>query len=226
MIRRHVRFSSVKQRGTTKNWTNKLEGSPCFIIGNAPSLNDEDISPLADYFTIGINRAFIKIDPTILMWQDIELWYTERKNITKLSSIKVCRDVADPQNRFHHFRLEHGDFKIPNNLNVLHGTGATGPLAVQYAYILGCNPIVLVGMDCKYRDKQTNFYGKNRYHRPHTLINCNKGLKWIKKTISDRTIINCSDNNIWKERQELSDVLKNIDKKWKKNRSYYSSFFT
>ena len=221
MIRRHLRFMSAKQRGSLRHWKDKMQGVPCFIIGNGPSLNDEDISDLTNYFTIGINRSFLKIDSTILMWQDIELWYSERKNVTKQQSIKVCRHQADPQNKFFHFKLESSGFKLPKHPGILHGTGTTGPLAVQFAYAIGCNPIILLGMDCHHRGNATDFYGKNRYHKSHTMTNCKMGLKWIKNTVTDRDIICCSANDFW-PRTPLSEAIKSIDQKWRKDRSYYA----
>tara|TARA_B100000614_G_scaffold262909_1_gene300766 strand:+ start:228213 stop:228893 length:681 start_codon:yes stop_codon:yes gene_type:complete len=225
MIRRHVRYSAVKQRGQIKKWKGKLEGVPCFILGNGPSLNDEDISLLNPYFTIGINRAFLKLDPTILMWQDVELWYTERKKVIRLSALKVCRNTADPQNRFYHFKIQPGNFAMPKHPGCLHGFGATGPLAMQFAHSLGCNPIVMLGMDCEHRGQATNFYGINRHHRPHTMRNCSRGLKWAKKSITDRELINCSANSEWPQ-EKLEDVLKRIDSKWKQDRAHYVSLLT
>lgn len=37
-------------------WAGKLKDVPCFILGNGPSLNDQDLSQLEGLFTLGINR--------------------------------------------------------------------------------------------------------------------------------------------------------------------------
>jgi hypothetical protein len=221
-IRRHIKFSGVRQRNTIKDWKGKTAGTPAFILGNGPSLNDIDPEILNPYLTIGINRAFYKLDPTILIWQDVELWYTERKRILKLSAIKVCRNLADPQNRFFHFKLANGAFKIPENAQLLHGRGATGPIAVQLAYIMGCDPIILLGCDCKHRGGLTDFYGRNRQHRPHTMRNCRQGLVWMKKTITDRRIISCSDNDVF-ERHDFNTVMKDISSEHRRQRSHWVS---
>lgn len=225
MIRRHLRFSSVKQRGNLSVWKDKLKDVPCFVIGNGPSLNDEDTSDLQNYFTIGINRSFLKLDTTILMWQDIELWYTERKKIVKLQSLKVCSAQSDPQNRFFHFKLETGGFRMPIHPGILHGSGSTGPLAMQFAYALGCNPIVMLGMDCQPRGNATDFYGKNRHHKPHTMNNCKSGLKWISNNFKDRNLICCSENEFW-PRVPLVTAIKTIDAKWRKDRTYYAGLLS
>ena len=220
-IKRHIRYSSVRNRNSVKDWAGKLSGEPAFILGNSPALNDEDLSLLDPYFTIGINRAFYKVDPTVLFWQDIELWFTEKKKILKLNAIKVCRDIADPQSRFFHYRIKPGKFMIPEVPNVLHGFGTTGPLAVQFAYALGCNPIVLLGMDCRTRGNSTDFYGRNRHHKPHTMKNCSKGLKWV-KSIDDREIISCSADSEIFEYQSLEKVVQRIGTAHAQNRGYWA----
>ena len=62
MTGKRIRYSSVRQRGDVRKWKDRLLGVPAFILGNGPSLNDEDIAPLSNYFTIGINRSFYKLD--------------------------------------------------------------------------------------------------------------------------------------------------------------------
>ena len=37
----------------------KHAGQDCFIIGNGPSLNKMDLSPLADYHTFGLNKIYM-----------------------------------------------------------------------------------------------------------------------------------------------------------------------
>ena len=82
---------SVKfQMKQIDHWVDSMKGQPVFIIGNGPSLIDKDIKFLEDYFTIGINRAFFKLDPTILMWQDLALWTKEKQSVSSLKAIKFC----------------------------------------------------------------------------------------------------------------------------------------
>mgnify|MGYP005840436001 CR=1 FL=1 len=221
MIKRHIRYATAHQKGQIKKWRNRMTDVPAFLLGNGPSLNDYDISPLESYFTIGINRSFLKLSSNILMWQDKEFWFSEKKNIIKDRSIKVCRDTSDPLRRYFHFKLINGSFSLPQHPGVLYGTGSTGPLAVQLAHALGCNPIVLLGFDCKKRNGVTDFYGNNGHHKQHTMKNCFAGLQWIQKEITDREIISCSDNDVF-ERKPLPEVIKSIDTKWQKNKSYYA----
>ena len=210
MIKKRIRHRSIKQSISVKDWTNTLLDIPCFIVGNGPSIEDIPIHRLDDYFTIGINRTFLAIDPTILLWQDIELWYTERRKVPRLKAIKYCRDIADPSGIFFNFTLMGGGYKLPKHAKILFGRGSSGPLAFQLAYALGCNPIVLLGMDCCYRNDKTNFYGKNPHHKPHTLPSCVTGLKWIRDVKHNREVIDCSCNAVFKKKGNFIDVIERL----------------
>jgi hypothetical protein len=211
MLNKKVVHVSKKSRLTVRRWKSTMRGLPGFIIGNGPSVNDYDISSLLkNTFTIGINRAFKALDPTILMWQDIELWLTERATLPKLKAVKYSRNASDPRGIAYQFKLMPGPFRLPPNPMVLFGKGSTGPLAYEFVHALGCDPIVLIGFDCQYRDGVTDFYGNNNHHKPHTLPNCSRGLKWISRTSSGRTIINCSDNKYLKDRLSLDKVVKKL----------------
>jgi len=196
------------------NWGNKLKGIPCFIIGNAPSLNKAPINTLENYFTIGINRSFFKIDTTILFWQDLALWLQEKKAIKKLKALKFCRSAATTKKRedFYHWQLIGRKYKLTTNPANMYGRGSSGALAFQLAYALGCDPIVLVGMDCR-KDKKTgitDFYGNNAMHRSNTLPNCVNALKWIKDCGHGRTLINCSKNKVFEERISVEEAIENF----------------
>jgi hypothetical protein len=216
----------------TANWSGRLQGFPCFIIGNGPSLEEENIHLLDNYFTIGINRIFLKdnFDPTILMWQDLRFWQGERNTIKKLKAIKFCRDATDPEKIGYHFKLKAGPFVLTSRVNLMIGNGASGPLAFELAYCLGCKVMIFLGYDCKYKDGKTDFYGINKDHAKHTLHTCRRGLLWINGWFEKKTvqIINCSDNNVFPQRVSLEDAIKAAedlcgDKGLPKNREFFVS---
>lgn len=208
MIRKNIKPAVIRQQANIRHWKGLLHGEPAFLIGNGPSVADEDVKQVANHFTIGINRAFYLFDPVVLFWQDISLWDTEKTHLTKTTSIKVCRDISDPLHRFNNFRLRSTDgFRLADSPHVLFGSGATGPLAYQFAYTLGCDPIICVGFDCQYRDGKTDFYGVNPHHRSHTLTMCSRGLHWIKSASEERRLINCSANDVLGPRMKLADIL-------------------
>jgi len=193
------------------HWTKALKNTPAFLVGNGPSLNKVNVKLLKQYFTIGINRCFLKIDPTILIWQDLALWVQEKNKVKKLKALKYCRKGSDLNSQIYHFQLLQRKAKLASTANALYGRGSSGSLAFQLAYLLGCNPIILVGMDCRYKGSQTNFYGVNPMHRSHTLQFCKKALKWIKNTPHGRKIINCSKNKIFAERLSIEEAIESIE---------------
>lgn len=229
MIRLRNRRVLARQKRSVryiiKDWSNRLKDVPAFILGNGPSLVDENLSVLDDYLTIGINRCFASpanYDPTVLFWQDIGLWNAEHNKLHNLQCLKVCRDISDPRHIYYNFYLRGGQYRFDNKTHILNGRGSTGPIAVEFAYALGCKPIILLGMDCKCREGNTDFYGVNTFHRPHTLSSCIKGLEFIKSSCPV-PIINCSENDIFKTRHPLSEVLSLLDKKYAMGRQKYVS---
>ena len=210
------------QRYQIKEWLGRLQDHPAFILGNGSSIKSQPLKLLEDYFTIGINRAFYLIDPTILFWQDIGLWNTEHHKLHNLQCIKLCRDISDPRHIYYNFYLRGGPYKFEGKTHILCGRGSTGPIAVQLAVALGCKPIVLLGMDCKICDGKTDFYGNNPHWRPHTATNCVSGLEYLKSNCPVK-ILNCSDNDVFEEKHKLSDVLATIDRKYAIGRNKHVS---
>lgn len=209
------------QRYQIKHWVDTLPDTPAFILGNGPSIKDENMMLLEDYFTVGINRAFYLLDPTILLWQDISLWNTEYHRLHNTQAIKVARDTADPRRIYYNFHLKGNGYKFDTSkTHILHGRGSSGPLAVQLAVSMGCRPIVLMGMDCKRGPKnESDFYGNNPHWLPHTLDNCKVGLEFIRDHCPVE-VINCGDNDIWPQ-ETLKDVMANIDLNHARGRQSY-----
>lgn len=185
----------------TKLWKNRLQNIPCFVIGNSASLNNFDVAKISKFFTIGINRAFLKFDPSILFWQDKELWITEKNKIMSSNSLRVCHPKGDPYKKYIHFETQGSSFKRSSDPSILYGRGSTGPLAVQFAKALGCKPIYGIGMDCLVIDGKTDFYGINKTWKSHTENLCSRGLSWIEKEYSKDEFINISGN------PEMIDVI-------------------
>ncbi len=202
-------------------WKGIVENQPAFILGNAPSILSRNLHLLNDYFTIGVNRIFYIYDPTILIWQDQEVWIKDKKKIMKQKSIKVCRDRSDPRQKFINFELNMGKFKFNSNPGKLHGRGNTGVLAIQLAVSMGCSCVVLLGMDCRYEGRsRTDFYGKNKDHKHYTLKMCKNAMNWVEGKCPV-PIYNCGNSDAW-PRRELEDVIEELNP-LKLGRNYYLS---
>ena len=144
-------FSAVMPDGAWKD-------RRCFIIGGGPSLVDFDWSRLDGELVIGINRAFEKIDPTIIYSMDARFWgWLEQGKISSESlqkfndsqAYKVWLDTVNfpfPPDIFTIPCAGVNDF--PRSLKDGMGGGCnSGYGAINLAYALGANPIYLLGYD-------------------------------------------------------------------------------
>lgn len=215
--------SEQKDHKPIQQWNNILRGHTVFILGNAPSISNQNLSLLDDYFTIGINRIFYLYDPTILIWQDKQVWDRDKKKILEQKAIKVSSFSGDPRHSFINFRVIYGSFRFTDDPQKLYGTGNTGALAIQLAVALGCSNIILLGTDCKYGyGDKTDFYGINKDHKSYTLKMCSSAMKWVKDNCPI-PIYNCSENDYW-EKEKLIDVINRIKPK-KIGRAKYKEIF-
>lgn len=211
------------QRFAIRTWVDRLPDCPAFIIGNGPSLASSNIELIEDYFSIGVNRAFYKLDPTVLLWQDISLWNTEYQKLHNTQALKVSRNVSDPRKIYYNFHLKGGGYRFdPSATHILHGRGSTGPLAVQLAVAMGCRPIVLMGMDCQRGfEGESDFYGENAHWTDATLKNCHDGLVFVKEQCPVE-IHNCGNNGLWPT-EKLEHVLAQINPRHAMGRQKYVS---
>lgn len=192
-------------------WKGRISGHPAFVLGNGPSLLDNDLSLLRGCFTIGINRIYKVFDPIILLWQDTSLMEDGLENILSCSAIKVCRDRCNIDNQFTTFRSEGAKYRLADKPNVLHGFGCSGALGIELAVVMGASSVVLLGMDCDYQDGKTDFYGVNADHGRYTVKNFHAAMSWVAKTCPV-PIHSCGRAPYW-PRSDLKQVLDQIQPK-------------
>jgi len=189
----------ITYRCDLSSWKDILKDEPCFILGNGPSLIDHNLNKLNNFFTIGVNRIIKVYCPTIIFWQDYN----------------VLRDTSGP-NYYPNFTTKKQDWS--ENANILLEPMNTGGNAIVLASILGCNPIILLGCDCCFRDSKTNFYGKNYDYLGHEKELCIKYLKKIHQ-FCDKDIINCSENSLWFKSDYDQTIISLMPKE--KSQSYF-----
>lgn len=230
-VKRSTSHNKENRRYCSKTWKNCLSAVPAFIIGSSPSVELYDLSGLENYLTIGINRSYkgntakpsFPIDPTFLLWQDKSFWNTEKETIKTSQSIKLATVAADPERIAFNFTIKAGLGYSFNKIepDCLYGRGSSGPLAVEFAYSLGCFPIVLVGLDCVVSENKQDYYGQNKFWTINTIPNCIRGLEFIKKECPVQ-ILSCGLSTLW-PKMTLNETIKLCDpeNKWKQNRQFY-----
>jgi hypothetical protein len=160
------------------------------------------------------------------MWQDREIWRNHKDQIIPLKAIKYCRVGSGDHESLYNFKILRNSSKTktyPNNSNLLHGRHVTGTFAFQLAMVMGCNPIVLLGIDCCYRNNKTNFWGVNKRHNKNSLPKCADGLSYIMPRCSQIDIINCSLNNVIPNKISLPDFMNNRKDLFAPGREYLKS---
>lgn len=142
-----------------------LKDHPAFILGNGPYL-PPDLTPLDDFFTVGVNRILLAYDPTVVLWTDTEIWediesQAERCKATMFS----CCNSGPRLNRIE-VQGHSGDrcFDVLDSPAMLPATGNMGVSAALWAMSLGCSPVYLLGMSAEYDGGKTNFWGVNKLH--------------------------------------------------------------
>jgi len=212
-----------------EQWNGILKGEhPVFILGNGPSLTDNDLSLLDPYLTIGINRVFTAYDPTIIFWQDRTVWFTSKKSIQKTKSIKVTRKGMVKPKLFpdYLFFILQGNRRTPYpeqcQTTKLAGQNITSGVATQFADALNPSHIIFLGIDCQFRDGKTDFYGNNRFHRDDMRERCMEISNGVKKSCKV-PIYNCGLNSCWRT-TKLEDVIEEI-RPPKQDREYFNNIF-
>lgn len=152
----------------------KHKGRRCFVIGNGPSLNKQDLSLLSDEITIVVN-AFYK-NPIVEKWQptyycfaDPILFIGSKQRINDFfhnlrskihSSIFLAPTYAQKiitdqnmlplgQTYYATFRGNLGEsLKYDINLvKSIPGVQSVSQLGIMWAMYMGCSPIYLIGLD-------------------------------------------------------------------------------
>jgi len=146
-------FSNVLEDGEWK-------GQRCFVIGGGPSLKDFDFSKLKGELIIGVNRAYEKIDCTIMFSMDNRYyqWITRgelkgkaREKFIDFKGYKVWLSASRHEYPKDVYQLgwvggEGFSWSLKNGLG---GGSNSGFGALNLAVCLGANPIYLLGYDMR-----------------------------------------------------------------------------
>lgn len=155
-------------------------GQRCFIVGGGPSLRDFDFSRLAGELVIGVNRAYEQLDCTVLYSMDDCFFEWARRGAFGPAA-------ADRFSGFCGFRVWahfHGevptgyfgvklnsDEGLPRSIadGFSHGNNS-GYSALLMAYLLGANPIYLLGFDMKHQDRRTHWHSGYPHTTPERTL--------------------------------------------------------
>lgn len=152
----------------------------CFVAGSSPSLRHIDVEKISKHILISVNSSILKFpnaqyfvsdDSAVMSWN---YWAQvfKNKNCKKfLYADKFERFVSPQQDTVFYKHRQYATVNR-NTLeyhleNLIMFTDATIPIigarsslasAVNIAYIMGCNPIVIIGHDCCYEENKRYFW--------------------------------------------------------------------
>ena len=172
-----------------EEFRDRHKGRRCFVIGNGPSLKEQDLSPLADEITFVVN--YFHLHPIISeSWQPSYCCLSDPAYFDGREPIESIRDIvakipsapffvphyaydflqatnALPQDRTYYVGmcggLEDQWSDLPDFTKVTPGAQTVVQLAIMAAMFMGCSTIYLMGLDhnwLSHGGAPTNFYSK------------------------------------------------------------------
>lgn len=166
-----------------RQFENKHEGERVVIIGNGPSLNQLDLSLLADVPTIAVNAIFLAsdrmgFDPTYYVVEDTAVM---RDNLDQIKEYKaghrffpsIYRDQIGKAPNTSYFRMNTGFYEgrspafcVPRfstdaSQRMYSGQSVT-IINLQLAYYMGFSEVILIGMDFSYSIPESSIVEGNR----------------------------------------------------------------
>jgi hypothetical protein len=168
---------------------NRHQGRRCFVIGNGPSLKEQDLAPLAGEITFVVN--YFHLHPIISdTWQPSYYCLSDPAYFDGREPIESIRDIAAkvpaapffvphfardfletskalPADRTYYVGLcsglEDEWTAVPDFTRVTPGVQTVVQLAIMAAMFMGCTPIYLLGLDHNWLSHggvPINFYSK------------------------------------------------------------------
>jgi len=150
-----------------KDLKNKFKNKLCFICGAGPSLNSIDLNQLKNYVVLAVNSGIVGVP-----WADFYVSddigtknWTYFYDLKKLKCINLLyeaklKEYAKHLDKNKVIYFSHktwfsppNTYFLPEGLQLTKGEPIIGSRtsygsSIHLAYIMGCNPVVLLGNDC------------------------------------------------------------------------------
>ncbi|MEH6547664.1 MAG: hypothetical protein V7701_14605, partial [Sneathiella sp.] len=218
------------------SWTDlrgKETGRRIFVLANGPSILEEDLAPLKNEITIGMNAS------TILekKWGFVTDYYTvsderflnnpaKRKWATNCLNEKTLRiiradlydyDCAElRENTLYARPLSRDGFSQDITRGFYYGSTTT-MLALQLAYYLGSREIYLIGCDLRYPPETPRFYHEEKPQVEDSFVSVqisnivNASLAFEK---AGGILVNCSERSFLRPYMEFSKFSDITETNW------------
>jgi len=187
-------FRTIGNRRKLERFKNIRYGERCFILANGPSLTKIDLDKLSNEYSFGLNRLYLLFDkfeyrPTYYVCINelvLDQFSSEIDLLNFPKFLNWNRRKLFNQNNENTVFIKTGfnisDLFSTNLRHPLSGGGTVTYIALQLAYYMGFNKVILVGLDHNFGDKgipnktevrsqeeDTNHFAPNYFP---------KGVKW------------------------------------------------
>jgi len=156
---------SLENKKKLKSLHNLHKGERCFLIANGPSLKKMNLNLLKDEYTIGLNRIYLIFDKLVFLPSFciaineliLDQFYDEIQNVKIPKFLNWNRrnlfKKYDQNNHYLNITLRINDVFTGNILKPISSGGTVTYVALQIAYFLGFNEIIIIGLDHDFVDK-------------------------------------------------------------------------
>ena len=191
------------------------KGRRAFILGNGPSIANENLGKLKGELVIGMNASTILekefgffqsyyciTDSRFLNHPEKRQWGTNEIN---KNTIRVLRkdliELDDPdlkRTTYYTPHLKRDGFSSNIEIGFYYGCTTT-MLAIQLAAHLGCSEIYLLGVDLRYRPESPRFYKENNPQLEDAFTSVQIwNIANAAKVLSDSglSLISCSEKSL------------------------------
>lgn len=188
-----------------RSWRNRYAGKRAFLIGNGPSLNKLDLSPLANEITFGVNAIYLNKDtmgflPTHYIVEDVFVAEDRAQEIIELQGptkwfgnyLDYCLGNADANwlNVLVDYRNYPGFPHFGEDASRLVWVGGTvSYIGMQLAYFMGVQNLYLLGFDHSYEIPESTVVEGNEILSTESDPNhfhddyFGKGFRWHKPQV-------------------------------------------
>lgn len=158
------RPTNVQNIGQIKKLKDRFKDNPLIIVGNGPSLNKTPLDEFGDIPSIGMNKInllFDRVDwrPSIILSSN-PLVVKQNQDFFGTTKIPVFLSwknrwlIGRKARRNASYYLQINTREFSKDVSVGVGAGATITYAaMQFAYYMGANPVILVGIDHSFATK-------------------------------------------------------------------------
>ncbi len=179
-----------KYASRLKKFKDLHKGQDCFILGNGPSLNKMDLTPLANYHTFGQNKIFLifeKVDLNLSYLVSVNQLVIEQSarefeamNCPVFLSHTAAKGVVKDQDNIQRMHTQNiWSFYEDISQPICEGNTVTF-VSLQLAYYMGFRRVFLIGVDHSFKQSGAShevqtYEGddENHFHPDYF-----KGQKW------------------------------------------------